>query len=271
VFGHGIDVAAYLDRIASQGPLVPTLPVLERLHRAHVEAVPFENLDVRLGRPILLDLGSLEEKLVRGRRGGYCFEQNTYFAAVLGAAGFAVETLEARVRPAGATEVLPRTHMFLRVQVPGVDGAFLADVGFGGDGPLAPVPWDGTVSEQAGDAYRVAEEDGGRLVLQRRTVTGWQDLYAFSPVPAEAIDFVVANHFTSTHPTSVFLSMLTLQRRSAAGERHVLRNRTYSVRRGENVVSRELAPAELPGLVEEIFGLAVPAAEIWRAAGVDAG
>jgi arylamine N-acetyltransferase len=95
--------------------------VLEAVHRAHAVAIPFENLDVRLGRPIRLDLASLQAKLVAGRRGGYCFEQNTLFAAALEALGFRVTRLAARVR-LGAARLLPRTHMLLGVDVGGRDG-----------------------------------------------------------------------------------------------------------------------------------------------------
>ena len=88
-----LDVEAYLERIRYRGSFAPTLAVLEALHEHHATAIPFENLDPRLGRPVRLDLETLQAKLVHGRRGGYCFEQNTLFAAVLGAFGFAVETL----------------------------------------------------------------------------------------------------------------------------------------------------------------------------------
>src|SRR6185369_15650915 len=95
---HRLDLDAYLARIAYPGPREPTGAVLDALHEAHVTAIPFENLDVRLHRPISLTLPDLEAKLVAGGRGGYCFEQNTLFAAVLRELGFVVRTLEARVR-----------------------------------------------------------------------------------------------------------------------------------------------------------------------------
>ena len=120
------DLDAYLHRVGDAGPVGPDLETLRRLQAAHLGAIPFENLDVRLGRPVGLDLASLQAKLVRRRRGGYCFEQNTLFAAVLRAIGFDLRTLEARVRPPGATSPLPRTHMLLRVDVGG--DPWLADV-----------------------------------------------------------------------------------------------------------------------------------------------
>jgi N-hydroxyarylamine O-acetyltransferase len=133
----GLDLDAYLARVGGTPPLAAGREGLAALHRAHCAAIPFENLDILLGRPIALDVPSLEAKLVRGRRGGYCFEQNTLFQAALEGLGFRVTALAARVR-SGATGVRPRTHMLLRVDLP--EGAFVADVGFGGDGPVEPVP-----------------------------------------------------------------------------------------------------------------------------------
>src|SRR5262245_49690105 len=93
-----IDLAAYFERISYAGDTSPSRATLEALHLAHATHIPFENLDVLLGRPIRLDLASLQAKLVRDRRGGYCFEQNRLFASVLESLGFAVTTLAARVR-----------------------------------------------------------------------------------------------------------------------------------------------------------------------------
>lgn len=248
------DLEAYLRRIGFVGDRVATLETLRLLQLAHLDAIPFENVDVLLHRPIRLDLDSLQAKLVGSRRGGYCFEHNTLFAVVLRRMGFAVATLEARVRPPGATHVLPRTHMTLRVDVCGA--AFLADVGFGGDGPLEPVPLDGAVSEQGTDAYRLLSE--GRLwTLQMRRGISWNDLYAFTLDEALPVDFEVANHYTSTWPGSPFTKTLTAQR-SRPGERRVLRHRTYTVRRGVVESVSEVTDADLIGLLADQFGIHLP-------------
>src|SRR5262249_24611720 len=96
--GTALDLDAYLARVGYTGDRAPSLAVLDALHLAHATHVPFENLGILLGRPVLLDLESLQAKLVRGRRGGYCFEQNALLAAALEALGFAVTRLAARVR-----------------------------------------------------------------------------------------------------------------------------------------------------------------------------
>jgi N-hydroxyarylamine O-acetyltransferase len=252
---NDFDLDGYLARIGYQGTREANPRVLTSLHLAHLGAIPFENIDVFLGRGVRLDLDNLQRKLVRSRRGGYCFEHNTLFATALRALGFEVTTLEARVRPPGATHTLPRTHMVLRVDLEG--RALLADVGFGGDGPLEPVRLDGAVADQVGAHYRVAAE--GRLkVLQLRRGDAWQDLYAFTLDEALPIDFVVANHFTSTFPESPFVKTLTAQL-SFREERRILRDRTLTVRRGGVEEVRQIADHELLPLLRGQFGIEAPA------------
>src|SRR5262245_17149912 len=93
-----VDVGSYAARIGYAGDMAPTLETLKALHFAHSTSIPFENLDILMGRPISLELDWLQAKLIAGRRGGYCFEQNAYFATVLERLGFKVTRLAARVR-----------------------------------------------------------------------------------------------------------------------------------------------------------------------------
>jgi N-hydroxyarylamine O-acetyltransferase len=255
------DLSAYSSRIGYRGAPRPDVETLYELHRAHIGAIPFENLDIQLGRPIRLDPESLQAKLVRGRRGGYCFEQNGLFALALGSIGFEFETCEARVRQGAQGAIRPRTHMVLRVHCGG--RIWLTDVGFGGDGLLEPAPLDGTATTQAGVVYHVVAE-GACRVLQRRLSGEWQDLYVVMPEPAHSIDFEVGNWFTSTHPNSAFVLNLTAQ--AVIGEcRHVLRNLNYSISCGEEVRTREIGRAELLPLLRETFGLDLPDGSKFRA------
>ena len=258
-----LDLDAYLQRIDYRGPRRATRAVLQTLHECHRTHIPFENADVRLGRPIRLDLAALQAKLVHGRRGGYCFEHNSLFAAALRALGFAPRTLEARVRPAGALAPLPRTHMLLALDLGG--RRWLADVGFGGDGPLWPVPWSGAISAQPGGDYRIVRE-GTLRVLRLRRYRAWEDLYTFGPESALPVDYEMANHYTATHPDSRFVRMFTVQSASASA-RHILRGRSYSVRRAAGEVCRELEPGEVVALVRGRFGLGLTSTEILRALG----
>lgn len=261
-----IDLDRYLDRIGLSSGLRPGLDSLEALHVAHLARIPFENVDVRLGRPINLDLDSLQAKIVRGRRGGYCFEHNTLFAAALRTLGFHVTTLEARVRYPGAAEVLPRTHMVLEVRLG--DRAYLADVGYGGAGPFLPLPIDGTLSPQPEGRYRVGQEKSGQLVLRREWRGEWRDLYVFSRTPVLPVDYEVANYYTSTHPSSDFLRTLTVQICQPGGRR-ILRGRTYTLRRGEEETVRRIKSAELPSLLRGQFGLNISDEEAFLALGDD--
>lgn len=205
------DLAAYLDRVGVARPTAPDRAALTALQWAHVRAIPFENLDLVVtpadARPIAIDLPSIVSKLVRGGRGGYCFEHNTLFAAVLSELGYGVTALAARVRWL-ATAAMPRTHMLLAVDVPG-DARYLVDVGFGGTNPTAPIALTaGSVHSLHHDRYRLRAEDGG-LVLELELTGGvgtWSDLYWFTLEPHHPVDFEVANHYTSTHPQSRFLA-----------------------------------------------------------------
>jgi N-hydroxyarylamine O-acetyltransferase len=257
-----LDLEAYLRRIGLEAKPAADLAGLRALHFAHATTIPFENLDIQMGLPIRLDLASLETKLVRQRRGGYCFEHNTLFRAALAACGFEVIACEARVR-LGAMEVLPRTHMLLRVQVE--SAPWLCDVGFGGEGLLHPLPMDGEPHAQFLNTYRIIQE-GALQVLQSFHYGGWEDLYAFMPEPRFPVDFELANHYTSTHPESRFLKTLTAQL-PGPEVRRILRNRAYAELRGDQAEGRELAPEEVLPMLREVFGIEVPEGAKFRAFG----
>jgi N-hydroxyarylamine O-acetyltransferase len=258
-----LDLGAYLRRIRLQEPPKADLAGLRALHLAHGTSIPFENLDIQMGLPIRLDLASLQGKLVQQRRGGYCFEHNTLFQAVLKAIGFEVIACEARVR-LGVSVPLPRTHMLLLVRLDGSD--WLADVGFGGEGLLGPVLLDGAAHAQFLNTYRVGEE-GGLRVLQSFHHGGWGDLYAFEPTERFPVDFELANHYTSTHPESRFLKTLTAQL-PGPELRRLLRNRAYTELRGDQAEGRELAPEEVIPLLRQAFGIELPEGATFRAFGV---
>jgi N-hydroxyarylamine O-acetyltransferase len=249
-----LDLPAYLRRIGLAAAPAADEAGLARVHEAHALAIPFENLDIHAGRPIRLELEALEAKLVRDRRGGYCFEQNRLFAAVLGELGFAdVVSHHARVRMGRVGG--PRTHKLLSVVVGGQ--RWLCDVGFGGDNLIRPLRFELGV-EQAQEAwcYRL-ERDGHEWVLWSRLPEGWVDLYAFSDEPSLPIDDEVAHHFTSTHPSSRFVTTLTMQRVDRT-ERHVLRGRTYQRIRPDGRESVELDDAGILRHLRETFGLEPP-------------
>jgi N-hydroxyarylamine O-acetyltransferase len=252
-----IDLDAYFARVGFAGPAAhaPTLATLAGIHLAHATHIPFENLDILLGRPIRLDLESLQAKLVGAHRGGYCFEQNSLFAAVLERVGFAVTPLAARVR-FGATRIAPRTHMLLLVDVSG--SRYLADVGFGGECLLGPLPLAPEVQTKQYDRVFRLHDDAGLWVVQLRRGEAWDDLYAFTLEPQMAVDFEVANHYTSTHPQSIFVQQPFVLRTTPEAS-YRLFDRKLSVRRGEEVSSREVGDdEEMLEVLARTFGLRFP-------------
>jgi N-hydroxyarylamine O-acetyltransferase len=251
-----LDLDSYLGRIGYSGRLQPVPAVLEAIHLAHATHIPFENLDILLKRPIRLDLASLQAKLVTGRRGGYCFEHNLLFSAVLQRLGYSVTQLAARV-VYGSRRKLPRTHILLLVDVAGA--TWLADVGFGLEGLLLPVPFgSGREARQFAWTYRVTEADG-EWILQSMRNGCWTDLYSFSLAPQLAVDFEPANHYTATHPDSRFVRTLIVQLPTPE-LRTMLRNRELVLDRGGTVTRRVLADDdELLAVLAETFGLRFPA------------
>jgi N-hydroxyarylamine O-acetyltransferase len=248
-----LDLAAYAARIGVAVPEAIDLEALGTLHQAHVAAIAFENLDVQWRRGIRIDLASVCAKLLARARGGYCFEHNTLFRAVLQERGVAVVAREARVR-AGATTRRARTHMTLVVTIAGVE--YLCDVGFGAYTPLKPVPLDGTPARQSAWVYRVVPE-GARLVLQWQRDGGWQDLYAIEPGEPDEIDFVMANHFTSTSPDGGFLQTVTAQRATPEA-RYTLRKTSFIEDSGDAMFTRTLRRDEIVPVLRGVFGLDVP-------------
>lgn len=200
-----VDVAKYLERIGVPWTS-PSVEALYRLHRAHVGAIPFENIDVVLEQHPGLGLDTVESKLLGGGRGGYCYEHALLFSAVLERLGFTVSRHMARVQP---DHPGPYTHMMLVVSVEG--GDYLADVGFGA-GILDPVPLrDGEVVDQAGWPHRI-RRGGADWVLEKHTRKGWEALHTFDRTPARPVDYEVAHHYTATHPDSPFVGKPVVMR-----------------------------------------------------------
>jgi N-hydroxyarylamine O-acetyltransferase len=255
---ESIDLDAYLARIGYDGPRTPTLETLTALHALHPSAIAFENLDVLLGRQIRLDLPALEAKLVHGGRGGYCFEHNSLMAAALRALGFKVTGLAARVQWGRSLDDprLPRTHMALRVDLP--RGPYLVDVGFGGLTKTAPLAMRADVEQDTGTGvFRLVSADAG-FRLEAKLPAGWSPMFEFDLTPAEPADYVMANWFTSTHPTSRHINSL-IAARVVDGRRWALLNDTVSVYSPEAPPERRrVTAAELPDLLSGPFAIRLP-------------
>jgi N-hydroxyarylamine O-acetyltransferase len=257
----GFDLAAYLTRIGWSGERNPTLATLASLMRAHMSAIPFENLDILLGRGVKLDLEAVFTKLVTSRRGGYCFEHATLFHAVLARLGFDVRAHAARVILLVPRREAARSHMFLTVT--GDASPIVADPGFGGHGPLLPVPLTGTEVREGADGHRFLQ-DGDEWVLQGEIDGRFMPLWSSTLEPQFPIDFVVANHYVSTFPESPFVNRLMLRAITPEGRTSVM-NRGVTVRRGTEVRTYQLQDrAELRALLQSDFGIDLPDVESLR-------
>jgi len=253
-----IDLDAYFARIGYRGPRTATLETLHALASAHIQAIPFENLDVLLGRPIDLAPSAIERKLIHDRRGGYCFEQNSLFLEVLTQLGFHARPLSARVRYQLPRDHTPaRTHLLVRVEL---DESWLADVGIGGMSPTAALRLaDPDLQPTPHEPRRLLREND--LVYHQIQIGAeWHDLYDFTLEEMPLIDRIVANWYTSTHPDSHFKARLTVARALPDGGRVTLRNRELTIRRRDGRAEHHLvaSPDELLAVLAEHFGLHFP-------------
>jgi N-hydroxyarylamine O-acetyltransferase len=253
-----MDLDAYFDRIGYRGPATPTLETLAALHARHPAAIPFENLDPLLGRPVRLDVASLESKLVRGRRGGYCYEQNLLLAEALRALGFSVRGLAARVLwrvPEGT--VRARTHMLLRVDIG--DTPYIADVGYGGLTMTGPLRLEVDVEQATPHEVFRLQRPSGDHVLQASVDGSWRSLIRFDLTEQVPADYEMASWYTSTHPESIFVKGL-MAARALPGERLALLNSDLTIyRTGQEPERLTLASAaEAKDALVTRFGIALP-------------
>ena len=196
-----MEVAAYLQRIGYIGSTAPTAETLRQIHRAHLLAVPFENLDISRKRPIVCDEASFVRKIVEGRRGGFCYEMNGAFAALLRGLAFRVTLLSARVPRQDGSDGPEFDHLVLRVDL---EQPWLADVGFG-ESFLEPLRLrSGIEQEQARGKFRIVEENGCLHVERASPDGAWKQEYSFTLQPRQLSEFAPMCHYHQTSPESPF-------------------------------------------------------------------
>jgi N-hydroxyarylamine O-acetyltransferase len=247
-----IDLDAYFKRIGYSGPRTATLETLRELHRLQPQVIAFENLDPLLKRPVKLDAASLDAKLVKGGRGGYCFEQNLLLGHVLRALGFKVKEATARVRwsvPPGVHT--PRVHALLIVEAEGE--TYLVDVGFGGNVATSPLVLKSRDEQTTPhEPFRLVDEDH-RLVIEAKIGGKWTSLYATDLAESIPADFEMGNWFTSAHPESIFVNGL-LAARAEPGRRYALFNNALSVHKLNGASEkRTLNARELRDALGDLF------------------
>ena len=252
-----IDISAYVARIGYTGPLLPTREALVGLHRAQAYSIPFENLDIHLGRPIALDAASLNRKLLTERRGGYCYELNGLFGRVLRQLGFTVTNLVGRNLIAG-TPLRPRAHQLLLVEVDGQP--WVADLGFGGNTLLEPIPLLVGLEHRMGfDAYRLQAAPQHNYHVQLLMDGQWQSLYTFTLDEAQPSDYQMMSYFYSNSPDSPFRQQ-RICARATPEYRASLVDRELKIRRpdGHSTTLVLADDAAYAAALEQYFGIRLP-------------
>lgn len=253
-----VDLHAYLERIGYTGEATPTLQTLEALILQHACTIPFENLNPLLRWPVMLDAASLQQKIIREKRGGYCFEQNLLLSGALRAIGFEVTGLSARVLwNRGEGVVSPRTHMLLLIRLD--DDNYIADVGFGG------LTLTGTLIliadiEQATphEPFRLMKE-GEEYTLEAKVKDEWKALYSFTLQEQLLPDFEATSWYLCNYPESHFIKTLRAAR-AAPGYRYALNNNEFAIHQLNGGTERKILSGvdEIFNVLENTFGIQLP-------------
>jgi len=247
-----MDVRRYVERIGFEGALTENLDCLMNLHRCHVMSIPFEALDVQYGNEIVLDLDHLFEKVIEGRRGGYCYELNYLFNSLLTEIGFNSKIVSASIYDDGV--IGPEfDHMAIVVQL---DDLYLVDVGYG-DLFIEPLCIrENVVQEDQFKLYQMKAATTDHLVLKEslKSNVQWVDRYQFSTKPRTVRDFEEQNNFKQNSPLSYFVENRICTIATPHGRKSIV-NDTYKVKEGSEVTVRDIANQEdLNRILKADFG-----------------
>ena len=249
----------YLQRLGYDAPPAPTLQTLQALQLRHVCTFAFESLSTLMHVPVPIDLPSVEQKVLLEGRGGYCYELNQMFLALLQELGFDARGITGRVVMGGPPEAhTARTHRLSLVTLEGV--RYISDVGFGGMVPSSPLQLDtDTVQATAHEPYRLTFDGQGSYTLWAQVAGEWRGLYVFDLQVQAAIDYEIGNWYVSTHPDSPFVGQLKVAR-LAPGKRHTLNNASYAVHYLDRPSEKRTLDSadELLDLLTATFGVRVP-------------
>ncbi|CRM72372.1 arylamine N-acetyltransferase family protein [Pseudomonas sp. 58 R 12] len=249
----------YLQRLGYDTPPAPTLHTLQDLQLRHVCTFAFESLSTLMRLPVPIDLPSVEQKVLLEGRGGYCYELNQMFLALLQELGFDARGITGRVVMGGPPDArTSRTHRLSLVTLEGV--RYITDVGFGGMVPSTPLQLDtDAVQATAHEPYRLSFDGQGSYTLWAQVAGEWRGLYVFDLQVQGAIDYEIGNWYVSTHPDSPFVGQLKVAR-LAAGKRHTLNNASYAVHSLDRPSEKRTLQSadEMVGMLADIFGIRVP-------------
>ncbi|MBM7564138.1 N-hydroxyarylamine O-acetyltransferase [Paenibacillus sacheonensis] len=248
--------AAYLERIAYEGPVDGSAEMLALLQQAHLLAVPYENLDILNGVPLSLDPERLWDKIVLRRRGGYCFELNAMFSWLLQELGFSVTNLVARFWRDETLLPPKRRHHVLKVEAEG--RSYLCDVGVGGSVPRRPLLLeDGLVQEQGEEAYRLDRDAAFGWFLSERKKGEWGRVYSFTEEPQLADDYLFASYWCQYAPDSPFRTEAKLAICTPEGRNTGVGREIRLFRNGSVTVLAPSTQAEYDEALAAHFGIVI--------------
>lgn len=245
------DISQYLARIHYQDELTPTAGILSDLHYANLLTVPFENLDIHLGREIRLEEQHLFDKIVTQRRGGFCYELNGLFAWMLKGLGFDVDLLSAEVFEDG--EFSPEfDHLALRVKL---EDDWLVDVGFG-DSFVRPLKLNESNKQiQNNRFYRIDRESNYRVLYQRDASGDWERFYRFTLEPRRLEEYSGRCRYHQTSPDSHFTQKRVCTRLTETGRLTLRDDRLIETRNGKRNELPILDEGEYLAVLEKMFGI----------------
>src|ERR1700735_463549 len=247
-----LDVDAYLARVNYTGPRAADYNTLSSILRGHIASIPFESFDVLLGRPIRLDPGALQAKIVANRRGGYCFEHGSLMYAALQAIGFAPIRHASRVVLFAQRHESVRQHLFLPVAIDGV--TYVIDPGFGPFACPFPIPVDGSPVPTSAPTHRLSREGNDWILYvtqEGKQVPGW-----ISTMEEEyPVDFEMMNYYISTHPSSFFTHNILASAVTQDGRGNIMNQGVNIISNGAARTAQLADRKALRSLVAQHFGL----------------
>jgi N-hydroxyarylamine O-acetyltransferase len=246
-----LDTTAYLNRIKHSGTVTPSPETLRALQLAHLLSVPFENLSIHAGQPIVLNDAALFDKIIVRRRGGFCYELNGLFAGLLRQLGFDVQMLSASVANSEGVWGPDFDHMTLMVTL---EDRWLVDVGFG-DSFIEPLRLDQQTEQVQGNrSYRLDSENDTLTLLQRIADGDWKPQYRFTLVPHVYKDYEEMCHYQQTSPESHFTQRVICSRLTPEG-RITISDKRLITTSGDRRDERDVSDEEMPGVLQERFGI----------------
>jgi N-hydroxyarylamine O-acetyltransferase len=254
-----MDLPSYLERIGYEGTLAPTLEMLRELHRRYMLTVPFENLDIHLGRTIVLDEAGFFTKIVTERRGGFCYELNGLFAAILRHLGYKVELLSGRVANESGGFGQEFDHLVLLIKLDGK--CWIADVGFG-DSFIEPLELDSKEQSSGGMVYFIDRTPEGLLLLREENGT-WSEKYIFTLQPHRLEEFAGMCVYHQTSPNSTFPRARICSRATPQGRITLSEMRLIETANGQRVERTLNSEEQYEKVLMDCFGIRLPHLE-WK-------